>query len=403
MELSSRSEDFREGLAAFVDKRPGVHRPVSPSPSREHARGRGRRGGAGLVRDTVPAAWRAAAEAGRPLREVRGFAEYQAWYPRSRRRPGGAHLADGLRRPRPAPGAGAPAGARAGALRGWAGSTRWASTCARRAVRPRHTRPSGCATCRASSTPARRGASSSARSGVRPGLAGHPGRAGRRRLGADRPEGVDHLGARVRPGGVPGPHRPGVPKRAGITYFLVDMHAPASTCGRCATSRARSTSTRCSSTRCAYPTTSGSGPRAGAGGGQRHAVGRAPDGVGRRVGGVDRIGGSGADALLAWPGAPAGGPIRCCRRRVVGLWAEERIRAGPTPGCGPACGRARGPELDRQGAPGRPQPAHPAGCVRPAGAAAAWDPGPGAGAQAAPRCGACCAAGPTPSRAAPAR
>ena len=45
-------------------------------------------------------------------------------------------------------------------------------------------------------------------SGLRPGLAADQGRAGRRRLEADRPEGVD-LGRRARGlGDLPGPHRP---------------------------------------------------------------------------------------------------------------------------------------------------------------------------------------------------
>ena len=33
------------------------------------------------VQEHVPAAWRAAGDAGRPIREVRTFAEYEAWYP----------------------------------------------------------------------------------------------------------------------------------------------------------------------------------------------------------------------------------------------------------------------------------------------------------------------------------
>ena len=41
----------------------------------------------------------------------------------------------------------------------------------------------------------------------RPRLAGHQGRARRRRLGRHRPEGVDHVGAPLRLGRAPGPHR----------------------------------------------------------------------------------------------------------------------------------------------------------------------------------------------------
>ena len=78
-------------------------------------------------------------------------------------------------------------------------------------------------------------------------------------------------------------------------------------------------------------------------------------------GGVDRIGGSGADALvrlakrLAPRAGPAAGTTRCSATQVVRLWCEERVREWTNQRVrAQAAGRAvAGPgELHRQGAPG---------------------------------------------------
>ena len=93
-----------------------------------------------------------------------------------------------------------------------------------------------------------------------------PGRARRRRVGAHRPEGVDHVGplVRLRRAAWPAP-TPTCPSARASPTSSSTCTSPASRCGRCATSAARSTSTRCSSTASGCPTTSGSARSATAG------------------------------------------------------------------------------------------------------------------------------------------
>jgi alkylation response protein AidB-like acyl-CoA dehydrogenase len=63
-------------------------------------------------------------------------------------------------------------------------------------------------------------------------------------------------------------------------------------------------------------------------------------------GGVDRIGGSGADALVALARRTGGSADRVARQRVVALWSEERIRAWTNARvrAGLKAGRSPGPE-----------------------------------------------------------
>jgi alkylation response protein AidB-like acyl-CoA dehydrogenase len=116
---------------------------------------------------------------------------------------------------------------------------------------------------------------------------------------------------------------PDVPKRNGITYFLVDLHAPGVTVRplRHITGEVDFNEVFLDDVRVLdFQRVGGEGDGwkiAGATlSGERQMV------SGAGSGGVDRIGGSGADSLLR---SPITDPVM--RQRVVALWAEERIRA----------------------------------------------------------------------------
>jgi alkylation response protein AidB-like acyl-CoA dehydrogenase len=117
---------------------------------------------------------------------------------------------------------------------------------------------------------------------------------------------------------------PDAPKRAGITYFLVDVHAPGVTVRplRHITGEVDFDEVFLDGVRVPDD------QRVGAEGDGWTVAGATLSGERQMVsgsgsGGVDRIGGAGADALLA--GGPIGDPV--ARDRVARLWSEEQIRA----------------------------------------------------------------------------
>jgi alkylation response protein AidB-like acyl-CoA dehydrogenase len=116
---------------------------------------------------------------------------------------------------------------------------------------------------------------------------------------------------------------PDVPKRKGITYFLVDLHAPGVTVRplRHITGEVDFNEVFLDAVR--VPDFQ----RVGAEGNGWKVAGATLSGERQMVsgagsGGVDRIGGSGADALVAAPITD-----RVARDRVARLWAEEQLRA----------------------------------------------------------------------------
>ncbi len=116
---------------------------------------------------------------------------------------------------------------------------------------------------------------------------------------------------------------PDVPKRNGITYFLVELHAPGVSVRplRHITGEVDFNEVFLDEVRVPdFQRVGGEGDGWKVAGatlsGERQMV------SGSGSGGVDRIGGSGADSLLR---APITDPVM--RQRVVALWAEEQIRA----------------------------------------------------------------------------
>ena len=189
---------------------------------------------------------------------------------------------------------------------------------------------------------------------LRPGLALDEGPSGRRRLGAHRAEGVEHLGAPCRLRRAAGEDgRPTCPSAAGSPTSSWTCEHRASRFAPCGTSPVTSTSTRSFSIGSGFPTPRRVGAENdGWSGRQRNACranGRWLPGSGS--GGVDRIGGGGADRLLslARPPAPPGRTASddtVTRQRLVSLWSEDRMRnwTNQRVRAGLKTGRPLGPE-----------------------------------------------------------
>ena len=195
---------------------------------------------------------------------------------------------------------------------------------------------------------------------------------------------------------------PDVPKRQGITYFLLDLHQPGVEVrplrhigGEVDFNEVFLDGALVPD---AHPRRRRRRRMAGRG---RDARGRTADGVGRGFG-RRRPHRRPRRRPRARAGARAGRrrDDPCVRQELMRVYSEERIRdvdepAGP--GAGEGRARARARELGRQGAPGRAEPAHPAARDRAARrrGACAWR-----GRRRRSRCAACCGAARTRSKAA---
>jgi alkylation response protein AidB-like acyl-CoA dehydrogenase len=121
---------------------------------------------------------------------------------------------------------------------------------------------------------------------------------------------------------------PNVPKRKGITYFLVDLHAPGvevrplrHLTGEVDFNEVFLTDVRVADFCRVGPEGDGWKVANATLSGERQMV------SGAGSGGVDRIGGSGADALVAEARSTATGGDPRALQGVVALWAEEQTRA----------------------------------------------------------------------------
>ena len=169
---------------------------------------------------------------------------------------------------------------------------------------------------------------------------------------------------------------PDVTKRKGITYFLVDLHQPGvevrplpHITGEIDFNEVYLDGARVPDAQRVGEVGDGWRVANATLSGERQMV------SGSGSGGVDRIGGSGTGRLIAQARALAGDrpgtgwDDPTVRQRLMQLHSEERIRAWTNQRVraglrGRSLARAR--ELDRQGAPGRAEPAHPAAGHRPA-------------------------------------
>jgi alkylation response protein AidB-like acyl-CoA dehydrogenase len=301
------------------------------------------------IQEAVPAPWREAAAAGRPIREVRSFSEYEAWYP--------AFAASGLVAPT------------------WPvayGGLDLPATVARRIeqeLAPYHLgrlNPLGLNLCapalfahgtdeqRLRYLPrivdnSERWCQLFSEPGAGSDLASLATRA--ERDGDDwvlTGQKVWTTWAHVSDWGVClARTNPEVPKHRGITYFLVDLHAPGIDVRplRHITGEIDFNEVFLDGVR--VP----DAQRVGAEGEGWKVAGATLSGerqmvAGSGSGGVDRIGGSGADAAVTLARRRGRWDDEVLRQRVMGLWSEERIRAWTNARvrAGLRAGRSPGPE-----------------------------------------------------------
>jgi alkylation response protein AidB-like acyl-CoA dehydrogenase len=337
------------------------------------------------ARATVPEAWQEAAAAGRPLREVRSFDEYRAWYP--------AFAASGLVAPT------------------WAeayGGLDLPPALARRLERELapyalgRLNPLGLNLCApalfAHGTEAQRlrylprivDASETwcqlfSEPGAGSDLASLATRAERDGDGwVLSGQKVWTTWAHVADWGVCLARTdPDVPKRAGITYFLVDLRSPGvevrplrHITGEVDFNEVFLDAVRVPDDQRVGDEGAGWAVAGATLSGERQMV------AGAGSGGVDRIGGAGADALLALVRRTGGGDDPLVRRRVAGLWGEERIRGWTNARvrAGLRAGRAPGPEssIGKVHQSDLNQRIQLAACDLLGAAATAWEAGPGA-------------------------
>ena len=343
-------------------------------------------------------------------------------------RPGRRHLAGRLRRPRPErrrwPVPSRPCWRRST----WVGSTRSGSTWPRRPCSPTAPRSSACASCRRWCATRRCGASCSASRAPAPTWPRCACRAERDgdEWVAHRPEGLDHLGPQRRLRGAAGPHRPR-PAQAQGHHLLPGRPAPARRRGAGPAPHHRRDRLQrdLPRRRPGARLQPGGRGRRRLEGRQRHPLGRAPDGVGvglgrrrphRRLG--SRAPGRDGQGQRRGRTRAAAGTTRSCASRSCGCCSEERIRgwtnqrvraglkAGRSPGPESSIGKVHQGSLNqriqaaghRPARRPRPWPGRTGGHPDAADRAEAY-----ALRRCPARSRACCAAGPTPSRAAPPR
>ena len=332
------------------------------------------------IAEYVPAAWREAAAGGtRAIRAVRSRADYEAWYPVF----GSSGLVaptwpvayEGLDLP--------PASARLveaelRPVQPRAGSTRWASTTRHPHSSPTAPRSSGCASCRRSCGPRRSGASSSASPAPAP-----TSRRCRRGRCCDGDEWVvtgqkvwTTWGFAADFAVLLARTDPDVPKRNGLTYFLIDLHQPGvdirplrHITGEVDFCEVFLDGARIPDTQRVGGVNDGWRIAGATLSGERQMV------SGSGSGGVDRIGGGGIASLIALArrisaeGRPGGWDDPVVRQELMAALLRGRHpRLDELAGAGAAAGRAgagRG-EFGGQGRVGIAEPAHPDAGDRPA-------------------------------------